>query len=358
MATRILTSADIERLLTGPQVAQQLIEQLEATHRGITEGTVLQPAPHALVDAGSDPRTRAAIVPMLAHDLGSGIFVSKVLADAPSNRELGLPAQRSTVAVYDAATGECTGLIDGRALTRIRTAAVTALATRLLARPSARVLSLIGAGPLAVEHAIAVSRAWADTSGVEGLQERPGFDRLLVWSRSVEKAETAAGEIREALQGSGEETTGIPQVEVAASREEAVRAADVLCTLTPAEEPYVEADWISPGTLINAVGSPPRPHFSEILPEVFEGAALTVVDTVDIALGESGNINRALEAGTVNQAELVELGDCIVSPPSLEETDVRIFNSVGIGAQDLAAVKIILRLAEQADLGHVIPVRP
>ncbi|MGI6878589.1 ornithine cyclodeaminase family protein [Microbacterium sp. gxy059] len=360
--TRILTSEQVEGLFAGAEARDRLRGALVAVHRGIAEGRVLQPAPHPLADPALDPADRPAVVPMLAHDLETGDFVVKVLADAPANRARGLPAQRSSVALFDGATGVCTALIDGRALTRIRTAAVTAAATDALARPDAGVLALAGAGPLAVEHARALLRVRR-------------FEKVLVWSRSQERAREAAGQIRaDAAQPVS------PDVIVAETVEEAVRAADVVCTLTPAVQPYLRAEWLRPGALVNAVGSPPRPCFAELLPEVFSRCALTVVDVRTVALAESGNVRGALEAGAVEEKDLVELGEVrggsagaagsavelagsadaggdAARVEALSASDVRVFNSVGVGAQDLAAARLVLAAAEGAQVGSTAPIR-
>ncbi|WP_395244064.1 ornithine cyclodeaminase family protein [Agromyces sp. MMS24-K17] len=332
MATRTLTSGEVERLVDW----DGLLDALERAHRGLATGLAVQPAPSPLRDPADRTVDGPAVVPMTSFAPALGLFAMKLLADAPRNRELGLPAQRSTVSVFSADTGECVGLVDGRSLTRIRTAAATALATRALARPDARVLALLGAGALAVEHAAAIARVL-------------DLDAVPVWSRSPERAAQTVAALRDA---------GLP-ARVAASAEAAVRDADVLCTLTPSAAPIVEPDWIRRGLHVNAVGSPPRPIYSELPPAVFAAADRVVVDSRAVALADSGNVRNALAAGAVAEGDLVELGEVLegLVPGRTAPGDVTVFNSVGIGLQDLAAADHVLRRAAEAGAGTMVTIR-
>ncbi len=335
MSTRLLTSEEVEGLI-GPA---DLFTVLEEVHRGIAVGRVLQPVPDALAAEDGDPHTQPAAIPMLAGDLGSGDVVGKGLADAPGNRSRGLPAQRSSIQLIDFATGECRGVVDGRALTRLRTAATTAVATRALARCDSRTLALLGAGALAVEHARALC-ALREYGG-------PDFEQLVMWSRTRERAQRAALELRD---------LGVP-VQVVGTAEDAVERADVVCTLTPAVEPFVRAEWLRPGTLLAAVGSPPRPFFSEVLPEVFARADTIVVDRRELALRESGNVRGAVAAGALEPARLTELGEVLAGPVEISDSALRVFNSVGIAAQDLAAARLVLGLAGERGIGRTVSLR-
>jgi alanine dehydrogenase len=332
VATRLLTSADIEPLLD----FDGIVSALEETHRGLAQGVVVQPVPQALRDLRDSADDASAVVPMTAFAPELGLFSIKSLTDAPRNRALGLPAQRSTVAVFSASSGECVGLIDGAALTRIRTAAVTALATRTLARPDSRSLALLGAGALAREHALA-------------LRHTLSLDDVRVWSRSTERSRLTAETLRAA---------GVPARPVADARA-AADGADVVCTLTPSEDPYLESSWLAPGTHVNAVGSPPRPLFSELAPSVFAAAARIVVDARSVAVHDSGNIRNAIAAGALTESDLVELGEVLEgsTPRRGGVEELTVFNSVGIGAQDLAAARYALHRAEQIGAGTMVALR-
>lgn len=332
MSTLTLTSDDVERLVDW----QGLLDALERVHRGLAMGRAVQPVPHPLRDPDDTGIEPAAVVPMMSLDAENDLFAVKVLADAPRNREKGRPAQRSTISLYSAATGECLAIVDGRALTRIRTAAATTMATRALARPDSRTFSLLGSGALAVEHARALARAFP-------------VESIRVWSRSEENARAAVERLR---------TLGVP-ADPADSIERALRGADVVCTLTPSNAPILTADVVRPGLHINAVGSPPRPAFSEVAPGVFSLAAVVAVDSRDVGWCDSGNLRNAHTAGTLARDAVVEIGEVLegVVPGRTDDAQVTIFNSVGIGLQDLAAVDHVRLRAVGAGAGTMVSIR-
>lgn len=332
MPTRVLTSEQVEELVE----PEGLLGSLDQVHRWLATGLAIQPTPQAFRAPGDHTTDGPAVVPMTSFAPELGLFAVKVLADRPRNRGAGLPAQRSTISVYSAETGECVGLLDGRTLTRQRTAAVTALATRTLARPGSRRVALLGAGPLAAEHARTLAH-------VLDLHE------IRVWSRSAARSRALA----EALAGAG-----LP-ASVAGDARTAVDGVDVVCTLTPAETPILRADWLAPGTHVNAVGSPPRPEFSELPPDVFGRAARTVVDARAVALADSGNVRNAISAGVLKAEDLVELGEVLIgsAPGRLGASELTVFNSVGLGLQDLAAADHVLRRAAHADAGTMVRMR-
>lgn len=332
MATRTLTSPDVERLVEW----DALLAELERAHRALAVGAAFQPAPHALRDPNDDSADAAAVVPMTSYDAERGLFAIKVLADAPGNRARGLPAQRSTVCVFSAASGECVGVVDGRALTRIRTAAVTALATRTLARPESRTLTLLGSGALAIEHGVAVARVL-------------DLDEIRLWSRSSERSERAAAALRR---------RGLGAVGMA-TLDDAVRGADVVCTLTPSSAPILASGLVTPGMHVNAVGSPPRPEFSELDPVMFARAAAVVVDSRAVALADSGNVQRGIASGLLDPADLAELGEVLVGRRAgrTDRDAITIYNSVGIGLQDLAAADHVLQRAAAVDAGTMVMIR-
>lgn len=332
MSTLMLTSPDVERLVEW----DGLVHALERALVELAQGQAVQPTPISLRDPADSASDAPAVIPMAAFSPALGMFAIKVLADAPRNRDLGLPAQRSTVSVYDAQTGECVGVLDGRALTRIRTAAITAIATRALARPEARTLTLLGAGALAIEHAHAISRMFP-------------LDEVRVWSRSDERAAQTA----ETLWGARVPARALSSLRGALS------GADIVCTLTPSESPILFAEDVEPGTHINAVGSPPRPSYSEVAPDVFTRASRVVVDDRGVAAADSGNVRNALAAGAIAVGDLTALGEVLdaSAPGRPDQSAVTLYNSVGIGLQDLAAAEFLLRRAAGAGTGTMVTVR-
>ena len=152
--TRILTRKHVEGLLT----IREVIDAVELAHADLTNHLAIQPAPSTLSFDPSD----SAVLPMAARAKRQGLSVVKLLSDIPNNAARGLPVQRSVIVLVSEATGACEAVIDGQIPTRQRTAAASAVATRHLARRDSRVLGLVGAGNLAVEHVGAIAAVDAD----------------------------------------------------------------------------------------------------------------------------------------------------------------------------------------------------
>ncbi|PPF55678.1 ornithine cyclodeaminase family protein [Clavibacter californiensis] len=295
---------------------------VERIFADLGSGAMEQPAPVAL--SGTDD---GLILPMAARSDRLGLAAVKLMADLPGNAALGLPTQRSTILVSSLATGECVAVLDGALITRLRTAASSALATRLLARPESRVLGLIGAGPLAEEHVRAVCAA-------------TGLEEVVVWSRSA----ATVARFREGVD--------VP-VAVAPDPRAVVEACDVLCTLTPSVNPLVRGAWLRPGMHVNAVGARPRPTHREL-----DAAAMTrgtlVVDGAETARAKSGDLLRAIAEGALDaSADLRELGAVVVgaAPGRIRRDEITVFDSVGLGAQDLAVAAAVIDLARARGVG-------
>lgn len=333
METTLLTGEDVTDLLDH----SSLVAALAAAHERLARAEASQPVPVGVAVGAGGEADRPSVIPMTATDRELGVSVVKLLADAPGNRAAGQPAQRSTVALFDNATGACLALVDGRDLTRMRTAAVSALATRTLASDAAT-LGVVGAGALAVEHVIAHARV-------------VGTKRVVVWSRSGRTQRAFAEAVREAL-GAGVD------VQPARHPQEVVESCATVCTLTPSVEPYLEAAWLRAGHHINAVGSPPRPAYGEVRPDAMLGSDLVAVDSRGVALAESGNVRAAVDAG-LDPGGLVELGEILAGrrPGRRSGAEITVFNSVGVGLQDLAASMLLLERARASGRGRRIRLR-
>ncbi len=318
----ILNHSDITGLLDREEVRKAV----ELAHAGLARGACQNPAPRSL----RLPREGSAI-PMIATD-GEHVAV-KMLCDLPGNRDRGLAVQRSSIMVTSARTGECVALLDGRAITAIRTAATSAVATEHLASPSASVLGLVGAGNLAMEHA----RAIAAVMRVEA---------IVVWTKSA----TTIVAFR-----NGVDDLGIP-VETAPSAEAVVSVADVVCTLTPAREPVVFGSWLRPGQHVNAVGAPPRPDHREVDGEAMSRAHV-VVDSHANVMAKSGGVLLAIAEGAITTDDVrTELGGIIVGaqPGRSSADDITLFESVGVGLQDLATAELVIARAEETGVGTTL----
>ena len=318
--TLILSHSDVAGLIDRAEV----FAAVERAHADLAAGTASAPAPPAMT------LQSAAFVPMVAAAQSAGAAAVKMLVDLPGNAARGLPVQRSAVLVTSADTGECEALLDGRLITAVRTAAASAVATKHLARRGSRVLGLVGAGTLAVEHARAITRV----SDVE---------TVLVWSRSDATIE----EFR-----SRTEDLGI-SVKPMDSPEAVTRSSDVLCTLTPSRDPIVRGAWFGEGLHVNAVGAPPRADHREIDGEGMRRARV-VVDSVATTMTKSGETLLALAEGAITEGDVaVELGDVIAgrTVARTSDRDITLYNSVGIGLQDLAAARILIDRARERGVG-------
>lgn len=239
-----------------------------------------------------------------------GLMAVKVVSIVPGN-PVGL------VVVFDE-DGSPLGVVDGPTVTAIRTGAGSGLATKLLARDDASTLAMLGSGAMAFDQIEAVKTV------------RP-IDRVLVWSRSIDHARRMAERV------GGEAVT---------DADEAVAAADVVSCATPATTPLFDPDAVRPGTHVNAVGAF-TPEMAELAPGLLE-RAYVVVDDVDAAAAEAGDLIRAGREPSATLRDLIE-----GRAPAIGE-DVTVFKSVGIAAQDVAAAARALTNAERDGIGLVV----
>ncbi|TCK63757.1 ornithine cyclodeaminase family protein [Curtobacterium sp. PhB136] len=327
--TLVLGADDVRRLL--PEV--DAIAAVEAVHADLGSGAMVQPAPVTL--GGTDD---ALFLPMAVRSDRLGFAAVKLMADIPANVGTALPSQRSTILVSSVSTGECIAVIDGAGITRVRTAAASAVATRHLARPDSRVLGLVGAGNLAIEHVRAISAV------------RP-IEQVVVWSRSSSTVER----FREQLAEAGDGATDVAVV-VAEDPHDVVERTDVLCTLTPSVEPIVRGAWLHRGQHVNAVGARPRPTHRELDATAMARGTL-VVDSAATARAKSGDLVLAIAEGALRtNARLVELGEVVAGLASgrASEDEITVFDSVGLAAQDLAVAAAVIQLAQRHGVGETV----
>ncbi|MEG8034065.1 ornithine cyclodeaminase family protein [Sphingomonas sp. LR61] len=325
--TVVLGAADVAGLID----AVDVVGAVEAVHADLGTGAMQQPAPVALTGADD-----ALFLPMAVRSDRLGLVAVKLMADIPDNGARGLPSQRSTILVSSSVTGECVAVLDGMTITRARTAATTVVATKHLARSGSRTLGILGAGNLAVEHV----RAFEAT--------RP-FERIVLWSRS-------SGTVTRFLEAVGPDVAR--RCVVAPEVRRVVEEADVLCTLTPSVDPIVRGAWLHAGQHVNAVGARPRPTHREL-----DGAAMArgtlFVDSRATAWTKSGDLLEAVVEGAVPQdLNPAELGEVIAgrAPGRTGDDEITVFDSVGLGAQDLAVAARLIDLARERGVGTQVSV--
>ncbi|MFN8355430.1 MAG: ornithine cyclodeaminase family protein [Spirosomataceae bacterium] len=251
-----------------------------------------------------------------------GIMGIKVLSVFPENYKKGLSSHQGIVILFEAETGAILGSFDADSITAIRTAAVSALMTDLLALPTANSLALIGTGEQAYSHLEAISY-------VRSLQN------VWVWSPTPSK--------REQFARTQSVKFGI-EIGVKDSIEQTVAEADIVCTLTPSTLPVLKSEWIRPGTHINAVGAS-TPQARELDSELVARSRL-FVDNVESAMNESGDILIPIGEELITQQHIVGAIADVLSNTCAGRThadEITLFKSLGIGLEDLAVAHHIYK---------------
>lgn len=302
MSVLVLNEHDVRALLT----MEECIEAVEEVLRSLAAGELHQPL--RFVTRPADGETLVGLMP--AYRGGERpIWALKEIVIAPANPTRGLDAHQGAVLLHDGVTGELRALLNASPITEIRTAAVSAVATRALARSGAAVVAILGGGVQARSHAAAM--------------------------RSV----LPAAEIRTWTRGD----SGTP--------EETLRGADVVCTCTSAREPIVQRGWLAPGAHVNAVGSS-VPTARELDTETVATATL-VVDRRESALNEAGDL---LLAGFGGERIAAELGEVLsgAHPGRTRDDELTVFKSLGLAVEDLAAAELVVRKARGQGAGTEI----
>jgi ornithine cyclodeaminase/alanine dehydrogenase-like protein (mu-crystallin family) len=231
----------------------------------------------------------------------------KIVTFYPPNAKRGIPTHMATIFLVDPETGAPLAVMDGRLITEMRTAAVSAAATKLLASPDAKSLAVLGSGVQARSH-------------IEALRLVRQFEEVRVWSHTAANAERFAKEI------------GAKAMSV----EDAVRGADVVVTVTSSKTPVLPGEWLKPGCHVNAVGAC-RPDWRELDNDAM--ANVVFVDSREAAMKESGDV---ILSGAKIYAEL---GEALAGkvPPRANETTI--FKSLGMAVEDIAAALLVYRSA-------------
>jgi len=278
-----------------------LIPAMEKALIDFSAGKVTQPVRSVInIDP---PGGFLGLMPALTPD-GLGL---KAVTFYPSNAERGIPTHMATIFLVDPETGTPLAVMDGRLITEMRTAAVSAAATKLLASPDAKVLAILGSGVQAHSHA-------------EALQLVRNFEEIRVWSPTKAHAERFAKEIS---------AKAMPA-------EEAVRGADVVVTATNSKTSVLAGSWLKSGCHVNAVGAC-RPDWRELDDDAMRNVVF--VDSREATLKESGDI--ILSGATI----AAELGEALAKKVLARANETTIFKSLGMAVEDIAAALLVYRSA-------------
>jgi ornithine cyclodeaminase/alanine dehydrogenase-like protein (mu-crystallin family) len=333
MAVLILSHEDVLRALPPEQCAQAMAAVLAAHARGeafMPLRSVMKP-PGAAGFMGLMPAWRGS------GSAGNGapeqaVFALKAICLIPANPARGLDAHQGIVTLFDGETGVPTAILDASAVTEIRTAAVTATATRALARAGSSTMAILGAGVQARSHLDALMRV------------RP-FTHVRIYAPTEAHARAVVDE--------APETAGGAELTVAPSAELAVRGADVVTVATSSGEPVLSHAWLAQGAHVNAIGAS-TPTACEIEVETVAAAAL-FPDSRESLRNEAGEYRLAISEGAISGEDHVraELGEVLADlrPGRQDDRELTLFRSLGLAVEDLAAAELAVANARRDGLG-------
>jgi ornithine cyclodeaminase/alanine dehydrogenase-like protein (mu-crystallin family) len=312
---RVLDEAQVTRLLP----MDECIAAMEEVLAALARGELFNPLRRA-----ERPPGASSLMGLMTAYRENAWYALKAVVVAPENAARGLDPHQGTVTLFDGETGVPRAIMNASAITAIRTAAVSAVATRALMRDDARTLAILGTGHQAGPH-LEAHRAVHD------------WERVVMWSRTPGRAARFAG------------------VEEAASAEEAVRAADVVVTVTSSREPIVTRAWLQPGTHVTAAGSS-IPTTRELDSETMAAATL-FVDRRESTVNEAGDYLFPMREGFIGPEDIkAELGEVLIgaNPGRTSDDELTVFKSLGLAVEDLAAAEHVLKRAEAEGVGSVV----
>lgn len=318
----VLSEADIRQLVRLPA----LIDAMEQALIAFSLGDVQQPL-RTVMSIGPE---LSFVGVMPAYRGVPAALGAKLVTVAPANPAKGLPSHLATILLMDPSTGELLAVLDGRYITEARTAAVSAAATRALAKGDAHTLAVLGAGVQAHSH-------------VEALRLVREITEIRVWSPTAANRERFADDHRDAA----------ARVVAAPDARTAVRGADIIVTATASASPILEQGWISPGAHICAVGAC-RPDLRELTTEVVAAARL-FVDSRAGALAEAGDIVIPIEQARLAASHIAgEIGELFAGRVAGRRSDreITLFKSLGMAIEDVAAADLAWRRAVEVGLGR------
>ena len=325
MEIRVLRGAEVRQLLP----MAECIDLMQRTMIAVSEGRVVLPLRSILVMPGD--RGMMGMMPGYLAD--PECFGVKLVSLIPRNKPPQYSSHLGLVLLFEAEHGCPVALLDAAAITAIRTAAASGLATRLLARPDAGDLALLGAGEQAQSH-------------LEAMLAVRTLRRVRVWARD-------GGKAAEFARAEGARH-GIV-IETASTVAEAVAGADLICTVTKAREPILLGEQIAPGAHLNVVGSSIAAAAEIDTPAVLKSRFF--VDCRESTVNEGGEYLRALKAGAITPEHiLAEIGE-VANGSKIgrrSPSDVTLYKSLGIAPQDLASAHHVLGKARAAGVGQVI----
>jgi ornithine cyclodeaminase len=311
----VLNGDDIQRLVA----IADLIDPIATAMMGVSRREAQLPLRQAVPLGGQD---KFGVMPGALG--GDASYGAKLLSLFPRNPDRGLSSHSGVMLVFDRKTGLPRACLDASVLTALRTAAASAVATRILARPDARRLAIIGAGEEAESHLIAMRLV------------RP-LDRIVVWSRNRDKTEAFARKF---------------DIVAAPTMAAALIEADIICTTTSATEPFLAAAMVPSGAHLNAVGGS-MPYLRELLPDCVPALSF-FTDYRPSLEAQAGEVIDARALGQVSADwQATEIGEVIAGtrPGRTSDAQRTVYRSLGVAPQDLAAADFIVARAIERKRG-------
>ncbi len=357
---RLLTEADVKAVLT----MDDLIETMATALQRFSTAGVTQPVrtivpiagEHAFFGVmpafvrpssgadfgGAGPGVRASSPDPTSSARDSGALGAKLVTVVGANAARGLPTHLASIVLLDPETGAMRALLDGRYITEARTAAVSAVSSRLLGRARASSLALIGSGVQARSHLEALSRVHA-------------LRHVTVWSPNRLHRDRFVSEVQAAT-GTEEGRTGAYTLKAVDHPGEAVVGADLVVLVTASPTPVIESGWVKPGAHVISVGAC-RPTQREMDPNL-TARARVFVDSRAAALVESGDVVMGIQEGRFGPDHIVaELGEVVNGAPGRRsDTEVTIFKSLGMAVEDVTAADLAYRRAVERGIGRELTI--
>lgn len=318
----ILSDADVRQLLS----MRDCMDAMESALRALSRGEAALP----LRTVMKVPNSGNFFATMPGFVGSPDSLGAKIITVFPGNDATPFDSHQGAVLLFDTTNGSLQAVMDASSITAIRTAAVSGVATRLLARETAGDLAILGAGVQAVTHLEAMSVA------------RP-LRRVRAWNRGAER-------LRE-LVDTAKSRFGI-DVEACASPRDAVQGADIVCTCTSSREPVLRGVWLSPGAHVNAVGAS-VPTARELDSTAVQRARL-YVDRRESALNEAGDFLVPKAEGVISDSHIIaEVGEVLEgrAPGRGSDAEITLFKSLGLAIEDVASARLIYERARERGAG-------
>jgi ornithine cyclodeaminase len=322
---RYLSREDVEGLLD----MRTCIDTMRGAFLAVAVGKVQAPA--RTVIRVEEQGGFFGAMPVYAAGYGSA---AKVMTIYPGNHDAGIASHQGYILLFAEEHGEPIALVEAGSITELRTAAVSGLATEILANSDAETLCILGSGVQARSHV----KAMCCVRDIRSIQ---------VWSRTREHAEKF---------GSWARSETAIETAVRGTAEGALEGADVVCTVTAAKDPVVSSAWLTSGCHVNAVGSF-TPTARELDSETIQSASL-FVDSKASALAESGDVLIPVAEGVIDSEHIqAELAALVTSESGGRQSpaELTVFKSLGLAVEDLAASRAVFDRAVVAGVGTLIP---